>query len=176
MSAQHRKSALEKPDGRTDVCDAGSERALLMGNVGNVLSSTHRPAPALTKVSLSLLSPREAGCQDRIRRKRRSSGNQTEQTRGSYYTLLHTMCTPPPTCCPWESWNLLMLPYALSHGRFARYTRKERRVYNEMFGKVIFGTALKRHLHHFLRVLSKERQSHPTVPLDCSNKAKMVEK
>ena len=45
-----------------------------------------------------------------------------------------------------------------------------------MFGKVIFGTALKRHLHHFLRVLSKERQSHPTVPLDCSNKAKMVEK
>ena len=45
-----------------------------------------------------------------------------------------------------------------------------------MFGKVIFGTALKRHLHHFLRVLSKEKQSHPSVPLDCSNKANMVEK
>ena len=90
MSA-HGKSALEKPDGETDVCDAGSERALLMFNVGNVLSSTHRPAPALTKVSL--LSPREAGCQHRNRRKRRCSGNQTEQTRGSYYTLLHTLCT-----------------------------------------------------------------------------------
>ena len=161
MSAPRRKSALEKPDGETDVCDAGSERALLMGNVGNVLSSTHRPAPALTKVSLSLLSPREAGCQDRDRRKRRCSGNQTEQTRGSYYTLQHTLCTPPPTCCPWQGWCCrVSLPMG------ALQDIQERKE----------GTTLKRHWHHFLGALSKEKQSHPCVPLDCSNKANMVEK
>ena len=43
-----------------------------------------------------------------------------------------------------------------------------------MFSKVIFGNTLKR--HHFLRALSKEKQSHTCVPLDSSNKAKMVEK
>ena len=43
-----------------------------------------------------------------------------------------------------------------------------------MFGKVIFGNTLKK--HHFLRALSKEKQSHPCVPLDSSNKAKIVEK
>ena len=47
MSAPRRKSALEKPDGETDVCDAGSERALLMGNVGNVLSSNPSSCPGL---------------------------------------------------------------------------------------------------------------------------------